>query len=88
MDLAIPADSRVKLREWEKRNKYLDLASKLKRFWNMKVRIIPIVIGAHFTGMKGLLQGLEDLEITGRVQIIQTSVLLESARMLNSIKHT
>ena len=33
----------------------------------MKVTIVPIVIGALGTVIKGLLKGLEDLEIGGRV---------------------
>ena len=32
----------------------------LKKPWNMKVTIIPIVIGAFGTITKGLLKGLED----------------------------
>ena len=43
---AVPADHWIKLKECEKRNKYLDLARELKKLWNMKVTIIPIVIGA------------------------------------------
>ena len=34
----------------------------------MKVTIIPIVIGALGTVTKGLIKGLEDFEITGRVE--------------------
>ena len=34
----------------------------------MKVTIIPIVIGAFGTVTKGLLKGLEDLEVEGRVK--------------------
>ena len=41
----------------------------------MKVTIIPIVIGAFETVTKGLLKGLEDLEVGGRVEIIQTTTL-------------
>ena len=37
----------------------------------MKVTIIPIVIGAFGTITKGLLKGLEDLEVGGRVETIQ-----------------
>ncbi len=33
----------------------------------MKVTIVPIVIGALGTVIKGLLKGLEDLEVGGRV---------------------
>ena len=66
MDFAVPADHRVKLKEGEKKEKYLDLARELKKLWNMKVTVIPIVIGALGTVTKGLVQGLEDLEIRGR----------------------
>ena len=43
----------------------------MKKLWNMKVTIIPIVIGAFGTVTKGLLKGLEDLEVGGRVETIQ-----------------
>ena len=43
--MIVPADHRVKLKEIEKRYKYLDLASKLKKLWNMKVTVISIAIG-------------------------------------------
>ena len=48
----------------------------------MKVTVIPIVIGSLGTVPKELLKGLEDLEIRGQVQTIQTTVLLRSARIL------
>ena len=40
----------------------------------MKVTIVPIVIGAFGTITKGLLKGLEDLEVGGRVETIQMTV--------------
>ena len=49
----------------------------------MEVTIIPIVIGALGTVTKGLLKRLEDLEITERVETIQTTALLRSARILS-----
>ena len=45
VDFAVPDDLRIKLKECEKKNKYLDLARESKILWNMKVTIIPIVIG-------------------------------------------
>ena len=60
---AVPADRRIKLKECEKKDKYLDLARELKKLWNMKVTIVPIVIGDFSTVTKGLLKGLEDLEV-------------------------
>ena len=73
MDFAVPTDHRIKLKECEKKDKYLDHARELKKLWNMKVTIIPIVIGALGTVTKGLLKGLEDLEVGGRGEIIQNS---------------
>ena len=59
---AVPADHRIKLKECEKRDKYLDLARELKKLSNMKVTIMPFVIGAFGTVTKGLLKSLENLE--------------------------
>ena len=79
---------RIKLKEYEKRDKYLDLASELKKLWNMQVPIIPIIIGAFGTVTKGLLTGLEDLEVGGRVETIQTTALLRTARILRRVLET
>ena len=68
VEFAVPADYRVKLKECENRDKYFELARELKKLWNIKVTIIPIVIGALGTVTKTLVQGLEDLEITERVK--------------------
>ena len=76
------------LKESEKKDKYLDLASELKKLWNMKVTIVPIVIGALGTVTKGLLKGLEDLEIGGPVDSIQTTPLLRTARRLRRVLET
>ena len=64
-DFAVPADHRIKLKEYEKKVKYLDLARELKKLWNMKVTIIPIVIGAFGMVTKGLLKNLDDLKVGG-----------------------
>ena len=69
-DFTVPADHRIHLKEREKKDKYLDLAREIKKLWNMKVTIGPIVIGALGTVTKELLKGLEDLEIGGRVESI------------------
>ena len=88
VDFAVPADHRIKLKECETRDKYLDLERELKKLWNMKVKIIPIVIGAFGTVTKWLLKGLEDLEVGGRVETIQTTALLKTARILRRILET
>ena len=88
VDFAAPADHRIKLKECEKRDKYLDLARELKKLWNMKVTIIPIVIGAFGSVTKGLLKGLEGLQVGVRVEIIQRTALLKTARILRRVLKT
>ena len=88
VDFALPADHRIKLKECEKRDKYLDLVRELKKLWNMKMTIIPIVIGAFGTVTKGLLKGMKNLEVGDRVETIQTTALLKTARILSRARET
>ena len=88
VDFAIPVDHRRNLKESEKKDKYLDLTRELKKLWNMKVTIVLIVIGALDTITKGLLKGLEDMEIGGRIDTIQITALLRTARILRRVLST
>ena len=74
VDFAVPVDNRVKLKESEKNDEYLGLARPLKKLWNMKVTIILIVI-----------KGIDDLEIRGRVETIQITASVRSARILRRV---
>ena len=80
VDFAVPADHRINLKECEKKDKYLDLARELIKLWNMKVIIIPIVIGDFRTVTKGLLKG--------RGETTQTTTLLRRAKILRKVLET
>ena len=62
VDFAVSADHGIKLKECEKKDQYLDLAWELKKLWNMKVTILPILISALGTITKRSSNGLGDLE--------------------------
>ena len=85
VNFLVPADFWIKLKECEKKDKYRIFDRELKKLWNMKMTIIPIVIGAFGIVTKGLLKGLEDLEFCGRVETIQTTALLRTARILRRV---
>ena len=90
VDFSIPVDLIIKLKENVKKDKYLELLARelKKRLRNMKVPIIPIGIGAFGTVIKGLLKRLEDLEVGGRVETIQTTTFLRMARILRRVLET
>ena len=88
VDFAVPANHRIKLKECEKKATYIYLARELKKTWNMQVTNIPIVNGAFGTVTKGLLKGLEQLEVGGRVETIQRTSLLRTARILGIVLET
>ena len=46
IDVAIPEDSGVKEKGEEKIEKYQNLASELRRMWEVKTKVVPNVLGA------------------------------------------
>ena len=71
-----------KLKEIEKRNRYLDLAREHKKVWNMRVTVIRVVIGTLGTATKGLEMALEDLEMRRQAETIKTKKILGDLRRL------
>ena len=81
VDFAVPADHRIKLKETEKKGKYLNLVRELKKLWKKKVTIIPIMIDSFDIVTKGLLKELENLKVGRRVVTIKTTALLRTAQI-------
>ena len=52
----------------------------------MSVTVIPTVVEAPATATNGLEKGFEQLEIGGRIKIIQTTVLFRSAKILRRVQ--
>ena len=46
IDFAVPGDSRIEEKEKDKREKYQDLERDLQKIWNVKVKIMPLVVGS------------------------------------------
>ena len=88
MDFVFPADHRVKIKKSKKIDKYFELARELKPLWKTREKVIPSVIGALGTVSKGLKNELEDLKIRGRIETIQTTALLRSARIMRRVLET
>ena len=85
IDFAVPFDTRVAEKEKEKIFKYQDLARELKKLWNKKVKVIPVIIGALGTTPKALPKRLKEIGIATRIVELQKTVLLQSARILRQV---
>ena len=76
------------MKGFENKDKYLDLARELKNLRSMHVTIILIVFCAFWTVTKGFLKRLGDLEVGGRIETIETIILLETTRILRRVLET
>ena len=85
VDFAIPYDTRIEQKEKEKVEKYQDLKRELQKLWNMKVKVVPIVIGALGTPPKDIKRRVEELGIETRIEEMQKTVILQSARILRKV---
>ena len=62
MDISVPANHTVKLKESGKRDKYLNIVREMKTLRNMKVTFIPMIIDALGTDTKGIIKRVEKLK--------------------------
>jgi len=66
IDLAIPTVRNVGQRETEKNLKYKSLCIEIQRMWNLKCRIIPVIIGGTGTVTRSLRINLEAVPVNIR----------------------
>lgn len=85
VDVAVPADANVMAKEAEKLLKYRDLAIEISRMWNIKTRIVPIVIGATGNITNRLQSNL--CSITGRHDMtqLQTTAIMGTAHIIRKV---
>ena len=80
-DFAVPGDSRI-AEEKDKIEKYQDLGRALQEIWNVKVKIISLVVGSLGAIPKQFSNRLKQIGITAERAQVQKTVLLGTARIL------
>ena len=73
------------MRKNKKVDNYLELAEKARTERHVKVKIIPIVIGAMRTILKQIKNYISPLGISNIIERAQTSVLIGTGRTLRNV---
>ena len=86
IDVAIPGDVRACEKELEKIDKYKPLKDEIARLWEMqKVTIIPIVVGALGAITNRFGKFMQEIGIDIRIEHVQKTALLGTARLLRLV---
>ena len=64
IDIAVPVDAGIVEKEKEKVEKYQDLRREVARLWNVKAKVVPIVVGALGAVTPNLSKHLDAIGVT------------------------
>ena len=85
INFAISYDGGVDNKELEKTEHYQDLAWELRKIWNMKVKVIPLIIGALGKTPIKLRNWLTEIGTKTQITELQKAVLLHTAWNLQKL---
>jgi len=83
--VAISGDSNVLKEEAEKNLKYKDLAIEIQRMWNVKTKVVPIIIGATGTISKSFRKYVSNKPGNHEVKKLQKTAILGTAHILRKV---
>ena len=85
IDFAVPGDSRIEEKEKDKIEKYQDLGRELQNIWNVKVKIIQLVVGSLGAIPEHFGDRLKQIGSTVVTAQVQKTGLLGTARILRKV---
>jgi hypothetical protein len=85
IDVAIPGDRNVIKKDGEKILKYIDLKTEIQCMWNVKAKVIPVIIGVNGTSSKSLRQYLSNIPGKHEIKALQTTAILGTTRILRKV---
>jgi len=85
IDVAISGDRNVITKEAEKILKYKDLTIEIQRMWNVKTRVIPVIIGATGTSSKSSRKYVSDIPGNHDVKDLQKKAILGTAHIFRKV---
>ena len=81
----VPADHRIQISQQRKIENYQDPKHELQKLGNLETSIVPTVIGTLGTIPKSLEKHLNELNVEVNISHMQTTVLLNSARIISKV---
>jgi len=85
IDVAIPNDTHTVETEREKIEQYQDLRLEIQRMWNIKARVVPIVIGALGATSNNLEKHLQEIPGKKKIPQLVKIAILGSAHILRNV---
>jgi hypothetical protein len=85
IDVAIPGVRNVIQKEAEKILIYKDLTIEIQRMWNVKTRVIPVIIGATGTISESFTKYVSTLPGNNDVGELQKTAILGTAHILQKV---
>ena len=82
IDVAVPADANVTIKEFDKKFKYKDLEIEIQRIWKKRTKVIPVAIGALGAISKDFTSYLNQIPADLKSHEIQKIALLGTAHIL------
>ena len=85
IDVAISGDRNVIKKEAEKILKYKDLTREMQRMWNVKTKVIPVIIGATGAISKSFRKYVSNIPGKHDVKELQKTAILGTAHILRTV---
>jgi len=85
IDVAISGDRNAIKKEAEKILKYKDIKIEIQRMWNVKTKVIPIIIGATGTISKSFRKYVSNIPGKREVKELQKTAILDTAHIFRKV---
>ena len=85
IEVVISGDRNVIKKEAEKIPKYKDLKIEIKRMWNVKIKVIPVIIGATETISESFSKYVSNIPGNHEVNELQKTAILGTAHILPKV---
>jgi hypothetical protein len=85
LDVAIPGDRNMIQKEAERILIYKDLTIEIQHMWNVKTRVIPVIIGANGTISKSFRKYVSTIPGNHDIRELQKTAILGTAHILRKV---